>query len=81
MILSRDIPQYSWLIKCVLMKWLPWLSVFTSDVDLHRPKESRGNERDKLPSGVEPRSNDQQTSTLDTEPQSPDKSLSPHSLL
>ena len=27
----------------------------------------------------EPRSNDQQTSTLDTEPQAPDKTLSPHS--
>ena len=30
------------------------------DVDLHRPKKARGNEKDKLPSGVEPRSNDQQ---------------------
>ena len=37
------------------------------DVDLHRPKKARGNEKDKLPSGVEPRSNDQQTSTPDTE--------------
>ena len=55
--------------------------VFTFDVDLHRPKKARGNEKDKLPSGVEPRSNDQQTSTPDTEPRSPDKSLSPHSLL
>ena len=41
----------------------------------------RGNEKDKLPSGGKPRYNDQQTSTLDTEPQSPDKVLSPHSLL
>ena len=49
------------------------------NVDLHRLKKSRGNEKDKLLSGVKPRSNDQQTSTPDTEPQSPDKSLSPHS--
>ena len=35
----------------------------------------------KLLSGVEPRSNDQQTSTPDTEPRSPDKGLSPHFLL
>ena len=40
----------------------------TFDVDIHRPKKARGNEKDKLPSGVGPRSNDQQTSTLDTEP-------------
>ena len=33
------------------------------DVHVHRPRRSRGNEKDKLPSGVEPRSNDQQTST------------------
>ena len=44
-------------------------------------RKSRGNEKDKLPSGVEPTSNDQQTNILDTEPQSPNKSLSPHSLL
>ena len=55
--------------------------VFSFDVDLHRPKKARGNEKDKLPSGVEPRSNDQQTSTPDTEPRSPDKSLSPYSLV
>ena len=43
--------------------------------------QGRGNEKDKLLlSGVKTRSNDQQTSTLDTEPRSPDKSLSPHSL-
>ena len=51
------------------------------DVNIHRPRRSRGNEKDKLRSGVKPRSNDQQTSTPDTEPRSPDKSLSPHSLL
>ena len=55
--------------------------LLTFDVDLHRPKKARGNEKDKPPSGVKPRPNDQQTSTLDTEPRSPDKSLSPHSLL
>ena len=45
--------------------------------DLNRPKKSKENEKDKLSSGVEPRSNDQQTNTLDTEPQSPDKSMPP----
>ena len=30
--------------------------VFNFGVDLHRPKKARGNEKDKLPSGVEPRS-------------------------
>ena len=45
--------------------------VFTFDVDIiHRPKKARGNEKDKLPSGVESRPNDQQTSTPDTEPRS-----------
>ena len=58
-----------------------YMYIFSFDVDLHRPKKARGNEKDKLPSGVEPRSNDQQTSTPDTEPRSPNKSLSPHSLL
>ena len=42
------------------------LFIFTFDVNLHRPKKARGNEKDKLPSGVERRSNNQQTSTLDT---------------
>ena len=52
--------------------------VFTSDVDLHRPKKARRNEKDKLLSVVEARSNDQQTSALDTELRLPDKSLEPH---
>ena len=51
-----------------------WGATGNLNVNLHR---SRGNEKDKLLSGVKPRSNDQQTSTLDTEP--PDKSLSPYS--
>ena len=57
------------------------LIIIKFDVNIHRPKRSRGNEKDKLPSRVEPRSNDQQISTLDTEPQPPDKSLSPHSIV
>ena len=68
--------------SCYLQKLLNILvDLVNFGVDLHRPKKARGNEKDKPPSGVEPRSNDQQTSTVDTEPQSPDKSLSPHSLL
>ena len=51
------------------------------DVNIRRPRRSRRNEKDKLLSRVEPRSNDQQTSTPDTEPRSPEKRLSPHSLL
>ena len=42
--------------------------VLNFDVNIHRSKRSRRNEKDKLPSGVEPRSSDQQTSTADTEP-------------
>ena len=48
---------------------------------LTKAEEIKREWKDKLPSGVKPRSNDQQTSTLDTEPWSPDKSMSPHSLL
>ena len=58
--------------KLKYLRW-PGKDVFSFDVELHRPKKARGNEKDKPPSGVEPRSNDQQTSTPDTEPQSPDK--------
>ena len=47
------------------------------DVNVHRPRRSRRNEKNKLLSGVEPRS---QTSTPDTKPRSPDKSLSSHFL-
>ena len=42
--------------------------VFTFDVEIHRPKKARGNEKDKVPSGVKSRPNEQQTSTPDTEP-------------
>ena len=53
-------------ILCCVVKYLssPSDRLFTFDVEIHRPKEARGNEKDKLPSGVKPRSNDQQTSTL-----------------
>ena len=50
------------------------------DVNIHRPRQSRGNEKDKLLSRVEPRCSDLQSSTPDTEPQSPNKSLSPSNL-
>ena len=53
------------------------IEILEFDVNKHRPKRSRGNEKDKLPSGVEPRSNDQQTSTPDTEPRSLDKTSFP----
>ena len=36
------------------------ISCIKFDVNIHRPRRSRGNEKDKLLSGVEPRSNDQQ---------------------
>ena len=52
-----------------------WCNVLGFDVSIHRPRWSIKRVKQTSIS----RSNNQQTSTPDTEPQSPGKSLSPHS--
>ena len=64
---QREMNRHGQVTKCMSNILIDLVTdVFTFDVEIHRLKKARGN--DKLPSVVESRPKYQQTSTPDTEP-------------